>query len=255
MDKQVTQKDSKAVKPQLPLELVLKIIDCFPDDPEEYSKSEEYSDADFYEPPEYLSRQSMLAKLSRICRFWHEAMTPLLFRAPRITSGYQAQNLRACLFRKDFGRMVRVLNWTISVCSSKFSNYLYASHVKHTPQLCPNLEEIVAIFTNARPSEYLEEHFFDPILENRLPLKKVYLKNFGPLHDEIIIKFPSRLPLFETLDLTGAIELDTTLMLLRGFRYLTELGLENAYTSAEMAEIEKARPPYLSIQYHLTVEE
>ncbi|KAI9091875.1 hypothetical protein DFS34DRAFT_596903 [Phlyctochytrium arcticum] len=75
MDDQITQQDYKAVIRELPLELIFKILDYFPED-------QECLNGDLYEYPISHFRQFMLAKMSRVCRVWREAMIPTLYRAP-----------------------------------------------------------------------------------------------------------------------------------------------------------------------------
>ncbi|KAI9091878.1 hypothetical protein DFS34DRAFT_317887 [Phlyctochytrium arcticum] len=219
-----SQKHSKAVKSQFPLLLVLKITDYFPEEADPWwSRNVTYS----------------------------RAMIPLLYRAPRITSGEGAQKLCTSLCsRKQLREIVRVLNWTVTKARYDLFNSEHAKLQKYMPNLCPNLEQIIVTNFFPTASDFVHRYYLGNILECRRQLKRITVNNFGPLTDKLILEIPSRFTLLQILELPGTpIELHTALALIRGCHHLTELVLQNAYEPEEMADIERARPPHLTIRY------
>ncbi|KAI9091872.1 hypothetical protein DFS34DRAFT_317798 [Phlyctochytrium arcticum] len=240
MDKQVSHKDFKAVIPQLPLELIVKIIDYFPE------KSDVHGRLD---AP--LGRQLMLSSMSRVCRHWREITIPLLFRAPRIISLRQAGKLCLCLQRRKYLRkIVRDLNWPLSQRLNYFSQTKLGEVGRTLIYLCPNLEEMIVWLLRNRPSGDVVRCFLDIILNSRRQLKKLALKYLGRRHDRDIISIPSNFSHLELLDLTGTkINLRTVLLLLHECKHLPKLILQKRFDPAEMAEIQRAKPPHLVIRY------
>ncbi|KAI9091874.1 hypothetical protein DFS34DRAFT_634427 [Phlyctochytrium arcticum] len=187
----------------------------------------------------------MLARLSRVCRLWHEALIPLLYRAPQIMSLLQAEILYTCIMRKDFVRMVRSLTWT----PTPYLDFPTVSLPRNLIQICPNLEEIF-FWLHEWPLVHVGNHFLQVIHGCHHQLKKLALQKFGPWIDEHIIKIALRFPLLEILDLTGTpIKLQTAHRLLRICKRLTELIFVDFHRPGKMAKIERARPPRLTIRY------
>ncbi|KAI9091877.1 hypothetical protein DFS34DRAFT_697307 [Phlyctochytrium arcticum] len=257
MDDDVAQKDCQAVVPELPLELILKIIDYIPKEPQVRTECTDHAGqwSVQWRYAYALPRpQGTLAKLSRVCRRWREAVVPLLFHAPRITSLREAEQLHACLeARKDFGGMVHSLSWTFPCYLGEWTIPRMAYLPRNLLHLCPNMEELIFWFFEPQTGQ-LTEQFLDAIFRCRHhPLKKLALNNFWRKPDQYFAKLPSSFPLLERLDLIDtAIRLETTLMLFRECKHLTELVLEtenSEYIDEDIAEIERARPPNLLIRY------
>ncbi|KAI9091876.1 hypothetical protein DFS34DRAFT_634428 [Phlyctochytrium arcticum] len=240
MNEHGSRTNSRASIPELPPELILNILDYFPE--EQYKRT--WKNVGDPLNSGTRNRQRMLAKMSRVCRLWHEALIPLLLRALHITSVDQARHLGACLEgRKTFGEMVRVIKLTTNVCA--FHIYKHP-HLKILLQQCPNLEGLLLWLTGGFRFREDVEYILSDVLASPPQLKRITLKNFGTCGDKFSRNIPSIFPLLEFLEFTGMIvkelTFETTLILLRECKSLCEPVLQKRFEVAEMRKLREPDP-------------